>query len=118
MLLLTRKRNETVLIGDDVEVTVVEITKSWVRLGVTAPDSVHIDRAELRETIERDGRRPRLRPYQVNAIQTMEVEDGTVTIPIGTGKSPRCAACDGTGWFPYDAGLDNCKSCGGTGFLT
>lgn len=75
MLILTRKRDETILIGDDVRVTVVEIAGSWVRLGFDAPRSIHIDRAEVREIVKHEGRRPRLC-------------HGTIAIPIGTGKSP------------------------------
>ena len=57
MLILSRHRNEDVLIGDDIVVRVVEIRGDQVRLGITAPDSVHIDRAELRGRILREGRR-------------------------------------------------------------
>jgi carbon storage regulator len=47
MLVLTRKEGERILIGDDVAVTIVSINKNKVRIGVTAPSTVAVRRAEL-----------------------------------------------------------------------
>jgi len=49
MLVLARKEDEAVLVGDDVVVTVLEISGNQVRLGIEAPQSVSIDREEVRE---------------------------------------------------------------------
>lgn len=51
MLVLTRKRNEEVRIGDDIIVKVVEIKGNMVRLGFVAPDNVAIYRKELYDEI-------------------------------------------------------------------
>ena len=48
MLVLTRRRDEAVLIGDDITVMVVEIRGDKVRLGITGPSTVQIDREEVR----------------------------------------------------------------------
>lgn len=53
MLLLSRRIGEEVLIGDDVVVTVVEISGGRVRLGIIAPKEVAVDRREVRERQER-----------------------------------------------------------------
>jgi carbon storage regulator len=47
MLVLTRKVGEKILIGNDITLTVVEIGKSRVKLGIEAPASRHILRSEL-----------------------------------------------------------------------
>ena len=47
MLVLTRRRNETLVIGDDIEVRIVSIAGSHVQLGITAPKSVPIYRKEV-----------------------------------------------------------------------
>lgn len=47
MLVLSRKPSEQILIGDDIVLTVVRIGPNTVRLGITAPNSVNIVRAEL-----------------------------------------------------------------------
>ena len=47
MLILTRRAGETILIGNDVEVTVLEVKASQVRIGVKAPPNVIVDREEV-----------------------------------------------------------------------
>jgi carbon storage regulator len=49
MLILTRRVGESFLIGDDVWVTVVHVRGNQVRLGVTAPSAVPVQREELME---------------------------------------------------------------------
>lgn len=49
LLVLTRKPGQTLFIGDNIEVKVLEVNGNQVRLGMTAPDEVHILREELRE---------------------------------------------------------------------
>lgn len=51
MLVLTRKRGEMVLIGDDVVVTVLSVHRSRVRIGIDAPDGVRITRHEIEVTM-------------------------------------------------------------------
>lgn len=47
MLVLTRKPNESIMIGDDVEVSVVEVKGDQVKLGITAPKSIKVHRKEI-----------------------------------------------------------------------
>ncbi len=56
MLILTRRLQETLIIGDDIEVTVLGIKGNQVRLGVKAPDDVAVDREEIRLRKEREQR--------------------------------------------------------------
>lgn len=51
MLILTRKKNETLRIGDDILITIVDIQGDQVRLGITAPRDVPILRQELYEAV-------------------------------------------------------------------
>jgi carbon storage regulator CsrA len=59
MLVLKRRPGESVAIGQDIEVKVLQIVRDGVRIGITAPDEVLILRSELlrneRETDETDG---------------------------------------------------------------
>lgn len=47
MLVLTREESQVIMIGDDIEVTVVEIRGKKVRIGIKAPDGVSIHRLEV-----------------------------------------------------------------------
>ena len=49
MLVLARSENEKIRIGDDIEIVVVSVRGNCVRLGITAPKSVRIDRQEVYE---------------------------------------------------------------------
>ena len=54
MLVLTRKANEEIVIGDDIRITVIEVAPGRVKIGVSAPKSVRVDRAEIHEKKKQD----------------------------------------------------------------
>jgi carbon storage regulator len=54
MLILTRRQGETLMIGNDVTVTVVGIHGNQVRIGVKAPKDVEVHREEICEKIQRE----------------------------------------------------------------
>jgi len=56
MLVLSRQRDETVMIGDEVQVTVVDIRGDKVRLGIQAPKDVSVHRKEVYDAIRRENR--------------------------------------------------------------
>jgi carbon storage regulator len=55
MLVLSRKKNENIVIGEDMRVFIVDIRGDTVRLGVSAPDNVPIHRSEVFEAIKQNG---------------------------------------------------------------
>lgn len=54
MLVLSRQRDETIMIGDDIEITVVDIRGDKVRLGITAPNRIAVHRKEVYDAITRE----------------------------------------------------------------
>ncbi|MFI4895220.1 MAG: carbon storage regulator CsrA [Steroidobacterales bacterium] len=54
MLILTRRVGETVMIGEDVTVTVLRVKGNQVRLGVNAPKSISVQREEIFHRIKRE----------------------------------------------------------------
>ena len=56
MLVLTRKSNQSIMIGDEIEVSVLSVSGEKVRLGIDAPKSVPVFRKEVYVDIQ-DGRR-------------------------------------------------------------
>lgn len=55
MLVLTRKVGETVIIGDNVSLTVLGITGCQIKLGITAPKDVSVHREEIYKKIQIEG---------------------------------------------------------------
>lgn len=56
MLILTRKVGETVAIGDDIQISIVEIKGNQVKLGIQAPKNVQVHRAEVYQKIHDENR--------------------------------------------------------------
>ncbi len=54
MLVLTRKKNEVIVVGDKIKIVVVEIRGDKVRLGIEAPPEVPVHRLEVAEAIARN----------------------------------------------------------------
>jgi cytosine deaminase len=54
MLVLSRQKDQTIKIGDDIEVIIVDIRGDKVRLGITAPRSVTVHRKEVYDTVKRE----------------------------------------------------------------
>lgn len=55
MLVLSRHRDESIIIGDDIVITIVDIRGDKVRLGINAPAHVSVHREEVYEAIRREG---------------------------------------------------------------
>ena len=54
MLVLSRKKNERIMIGDDIILMIVEIRGDKIKIGIEAPASVAVDREEVRESKLKD----------------------------------------------------------------
>jgi carbon storage regulator len=54
MLVLSRQRDESIMIGDDVEITIVDVRGGKVRLGITAPKNVSVHRKEIYQAIQKE----------------------------------------------------------------
>ena len=56
MLVLSRQRDESIIIGDNIVVTVVDVRGDKVRLGIDAPREVSVHRREIYEAIQRENK--------------------------------------------------------------
>ncbi len=54
MLVLTRKPDQSIMIGNDIEITILEVRGEQVRLGIRAPRSVSVHRKEIYEQIRQE----------------------------------------------------------------
>jgi carbon storage regulator len=71
MLVLTRRANQSIVIGNDVVVTVLEVRGDQVRLGITAPRSIDVHREEVFRALQEAN--------QEAAAATRAAVDATVT---------------------------------------
>ncbi len=54
MLVLSRQRDQSIMIGDDIEITIVDVRGDKVRIGINAPKEVAVHRKEVYEAIQRE----------------------------------------------------------------
>jgi carbon storage regulator len=54
MLVLSRQKDESIMVGDEVEITIVDVRGDKVRLGISAPRSIAVHRKEVYEAIQRE----------------------------------------------------------------
>ena len=54
MLVLSRQKDESIMIGDNVEITIVDVRGDKVRLGINAPKEIPVHRREVFDAIQRE----------------------------------------------------------------
>ncbi len=72
MLVLSRKKNESIIINDDITIVVVEIRGDKVRLGIEAPKEVPVHRNEVYEAIRRSQQASSEQPCEPGTSSTAE----------------------------------------------
>jgi carbon storage regulator len=83
MLVLSRQRDESIMIGDNIVVTIVDIRGDKVRLGINAPTEIPVHRQEIYEAIQREN----LRASRVEPKDTRSLGN-----PVPKSKSPKTDA--------------------------
>ena len=56
MLVLSRHKDQTIMIGDNIEITIVDIRGDKVRIGITAPSKIPVHRKEVYEAIKKENK--------------------------------------------------------------
>jgi carbon storage regulator len=64
MLVLSRQKDESIMIGDEVEITIVDVRGDKVRLGITAPKSIPVHRKEVYNAIQQEKKEGLQKPKQ------------------------------------------------------
>lgn len=54
MLVLTRQKDESIIIGDDIEIVIVDVRGDRVRLGINAPREISVHRKEIYDAIQKE----------------------------------------------------------------
>ena len=76
MLVLSRQRDETIMIGDDVQITVVDIRGDKVRIGINAPRHIQVHRKEVYDAIKRENEQAaKLSPRDVADVVERDADE-------------------------------------------
>jgi carbon storage regulator len=98
MLVLTRRPNQSIMIGDDIVVTVLEVKGDQIRLGISAPRHVQVFREEVLVALQEANRSAVLEPGSAPAVPTSPGRPGpgggralpaTGTAPSAPTPAPR-----------------------------
>lgn len=87
MLVLSRKKDEAIVINDDITIVVVEIRGDKVRLGVEAPKEVPVHRREVFDAIREDSRGSSIESIQGDLRQADLSTEGVVASPADAGET-------------------------------
>jgi len=79
MLVLSRQRDETIMIGDEIRITVVDIRGDKVRLGIDAPRHIQVHRKEVYDAIQRENK-------EAAKISPDEISDVVEPNPADNGR--------------------------------
>ncbi|MEX2218487.1 MAG: carbon storage regulator CsrA [Phycisphaerales bacterium] len=103
MLVLSRQRDETIMIGDEIEITVVDIRGDKVRLGITAPTRIAVHRKEVYEAIKRENEQA----AQLNrSIESGDIDAIRRTISPGPARNRQRRAADASPGAGLSSRLD------------
>jgi carbon storage regulator CsrA len=81
VLVLTRRANQSIMIGDDVVVTVLDVRGDQVRIGIKAPRSVDVHREEVFVVLQRNGGKVQLEDSSGETVNVIDLDsiDATAT---------------------------------------
>ena len=89
MLILTRKCNESIRIGDEITITVMRIDSGQVRIGIDAPRGVPVHREEVYERIQAENRQAaQARPTDLSRLVT-GLQGAPKGAPASVGRGPQ-----------------------------
>lgn len=91
VLVLSRKLNQAIMIGDDVRIIVVSVERDQVKLGIDAPRAIAVHRSEIYDEIQRQNREAAtstLQPGSVSIATTAQLRPGPAKLPASKRPKP------------------------------
>ncbi|MFV0439880.1 MAG: carbon storage regulator CsrA [Lachnospirales bacterium] len=72
MLALTRKKDESIIIGEDIEIVILGVNRDQVKLGINAPKHISIHRKEIYDLIQEENRKSQITGDQISQIKNIK----------------------------------------------
>jgi carbon storage regulator len=88
MLVLSRKLNQSIMIGDNVRIVVVSVDRDQVKLGIDAPREIPVHRSEVFEEIQRTNREAAGLPQTAVAVEGLAPSGATAAV-LSSSKNKR-----------------------------
>lgn len=104
MLVLSRQRDESIMIGDDIEITIVDVKGDKVRLGIVSPKNTPVHRREIYDAIQREKAQKITETSEKlylrcgGAYQSKRLEKDVYLISSQFGKRLDCVCLDNSGY--------------------
>src|SRR4051812_27169656 len=95
MLVLSRQRDETIMIGDDIEITVVDVRGDKIRIGINAPKEISQHRKEVYDAIRRENRAAAsVRPEDLSGLGRLQPSTSSQSTSEHRRHSPKSVSID------------------------
>lgn len=88
MLVLTRKLNESIMIGEDIEIVIVDIKHNQIKVGVKAPRNVQVHRKEVFEEIQKENEEAAMRSNKDTIGKLSSMLKGIRKVKAPENKTP------------------------------
>ena len=88
MLVLSRLKDESIIIGDDIEITIVDVRGGKVRLGINAPKTITVHRKEVYEAIQREKEAPKPDEPEQEQVYYLQEELDEDIFNVGCDREP------------------------------
>ncbi|MGB3367255.1 MAG: carbon storage regulator CsrA [Acidaminobacteraceae bacterium] len=75
MLVLSRKKDESLIIGDNIEITIVEIEDGRVKIGIEAPKSIEVNRKEVYDKIMEENKSATMKTHNLSELKKLMKKD-------------------------------------------
>ncbi|HYQ45050.1 MAG TPA: carbon storage regulator [Polyangiaceae bacterium] len=94
MLIVTRRKGQRIVLGNDIEIVITDISRSGVKVGIVAPSSLTILRGEVKDAVEQANREALESSFTVPPIATPSAESSSAapSEAAGSSTSPSAAA--------------------------
>jgi len=92
MLIVTRRKGQRIVLGHDIEIVITDISRSGVKIGIVAPNSLSILRGEVRDAVEEANRASLDSSFEGSEQAVLPTPEEPVTVAVDAMATPSPSA--------------------------